>query len=530
MIENRILVSQLVNENITRFRRKTPNAADEEISISDFKAVGDGITDDINAFFDAMSYLDSIGGGVLNLESGKTYAVSGGIPAVSNVTINMSRSSIKLIQGSVLPMIYYNSSETLTNFNIVDGILDGNNVAQNIINVTEPSPAAPNKTWSYSVLFNVEIKNSGSIGLYCPIPGRVRMIGCYVHHNDIGLAWDREHLDVYNSSIEQNRIGIRSTGNHFVWIHGVVAHNSEKGWTTEGAGLGTYTNVYEGAFLGCTFIDNGSISLEGLIDYSRIEGSRFLDASTHIKNARGCMILGNQFGGEFDYAIDDIGNDCIINGNRFANGVNGVRTKTTTNGIQIVNNFFSILTGQPIRLVNPLRLDVKDNSLKSITGTEGIYIDANSNVTTNFTVSGNRLSDIAGVGIKFVGPTSGDVNDWHIDENYIWNTDAEAIRCEGTTASYGSSISRNKIVDANMNNVAGTHAIYTSRIHAYSLCCNNIIRNTGSGKADHAIFFANASGTDLLFDGNVARNMLGTYSYDLPLSAVVGDNVGTFAP
>lgn len=527
MIENRILVSQLVNENITRFRRKTPNAADEEISISDFKAVGDGITDDINAFFDAMSYLDSIGGGVLNLESGKTYAVSGGISAVSNVTINLSRSSIKLIQGSVLPMIYYNSSETLTNFNIVDGILDGNNVAQDIIHINEPSPVAPNKTWNYSSLYNVEIKNSGAIDLYCPIPGRIRLISCYIHHNDIGLAWDREHIDAYNTAVESNRIAVRSTGNHFAWIHGVIAHNTEKGWTTNGAGLGTYTNIYEGAFVGCTFIDNGDYNIEGPLLRCRITGSRFLDATTHISNPEQCMISSNQFGLPYTYAIDNINNDTIISDNVFNGGTNSIRTLTGSVNQSITGNLFTSVNGEPIRLTRPVRCNVKGNTIKGGSATAGIYIDATSG-STNFSIENNEFYQI-GRGIHLVN-ASGDVNDFSIDNNRFWDIAYEAIRLEGTTASYGSSISRNKIVDVNMNNVAGTHAIYTSRIHASCLCCNNIIRNTGSGKADHAIFFANASGTDLLFDGNVARNMLGSYSYDLPLNAVVGDNVGTFAP
>lgn len=497
------------------------------IGLDDFGVVGDGVTDDINAFNAAISHLSELGGGVINLERGRTYLVSGGIIPANNITISGNGSIIKLSEKSVSPMFSYNSDTTLTKFNLYDVILDGNNVAQDIIHVDQPNPVAPTKTWSYSVLFNVEVKNSGAIGLYCPIPGRVRMIGCYVHHNDIGLAWDREHLDNYNTAVEHNRIGVRSTGNHFSWIHGVIAHNTEKGWTTSGAGLGTYTNVYEGAFIGCTFIDNGTIACEGEFNTCRFVGNRFLDCDTYISNAVQTVIQGNHFGdGATTCAIDAVGDDCLIQANYIENCAIGIRTSSGSRGINIVGNNFETITTQGIYLTRPTRLAITDNVIK--TCDVGVYAECSAG-DIGFSIDSNKFHVIGTIGIHVVVAT-GDVNDISVSYNRFWDCGAEAIKLTGTGASICSCVNGNQITDANTDNVAGTHAIHTTRAHTGSTVCGNTIRNSGTGKADHAILFGAASATELLFDGNVARNMLGTYSYDLPASTTVGDNVGTFAP
>lgn len=499
------------------------------IGLDDFGVVGDGVTDDINAFNAAISHLSELGGGVISLERGRTYLVSGGILPANNITINGNGSTIKLSEKSVAPMFSYNSDTTLVKFNLYDVILDGNNVAQDIIHVDQPNPVAPTKTWSYSVLFNVEIKNSGAIGLYCPIPGRIRLIGCRVSNNDIGLAWDREHIDTYNTSVELNRIGVRSTGNHFVWIHGVISHNTEAGWTTVGAGLGTYTDIYEGAFIGCTFIDNGTISLDGPLTRCRITSSRFLDADVHINDCEDCLISDNHFGGPYDYAIDNMSNDTNISNNIFVLGSYGIRTKINQPRQKIDGNEFISLTQTAITLVKPDRCTVTNNRITD--GVVGIYVDARSG-SRSFDITNNHIHNPSQRGIHFVGPNSGagDINDWMINNNRISWAQLEGMLLVGNSGSLASSISGNHITDCNLSNTAGTHGIKSERQHISSRVCDNIIRNTATGKMDHAILFTDVDVVGLLFSGNVARNMLGSYSYDLPTGTTVGDNIGTFAP
>lgn len=497
------------------------------IGLDDFGVVGDGVTDDINAFNAAISHLSELGGGVINLERGRTYLVSGGIVPANNIIIDGCGSTIKLSEKASVPMFSYNSATTLEKFSIYNVTLDGNNVAQNVIHITEPSPVAPDKTWVNSILFNVHIINSGATGFYCSIPGRVRLVCCHIYNNDVGVMWDREHLDSYGTTIEANRIGVQTTGNHFVWLHTTILHNTEKGLTTNGAGLGSYTKVYEAGFIGCTFIDNATISAEGPFDTCRFIGNRFLDAETYISDLTQTVVQGNHFGdGATTCAIDAVGDDCLIQANYIENCGIGLRTSSASRGMNIVGNNFESITNQCVYLTRPTRLSITDNVFK--TSGVGVYASC-SGGDIGFSIDGNKFQIIDTIGVHIVVAT-GDVNDISISSNRFWDTGLEAIKLTGTGTSLGTYISNNQITDANTNNVAGTHAIHTTRTHTGSSMTGNLIRNSGTGKADHAVLFTGTSVTDFLFDSNTARNMTGSYSYDLPASATVGDNVGTFAP
>lgn len=488
--------------------------------------VGDGIRDDSAAMQRNIDHLSSIGGGTLNLLPGKTYKVTNILPK-NNITIEGNGCTLIQPEDATTPMFYYNSSTTLSAFNLYNVILDGNNVVEDIIHITEPSPLAPDKTWDYSTLLNVTIKNSGAIGLYVPIPGRVRLLSCYIHNNDIGVAWDREHIDAYGTAIDANRIGVRSTGNHFTWLHSTILHNTEKGWTTSGAGLGTYTDVYEAGFIGCTIIDNGTIGMEGTFNTCRFVGNRFLDCETYISDLVQTVVQGNHFGdGATTCAIDVVKDDCLIQANYIENCTMGIRTSSASRGMNIVGNNFESITNQCVYLTRPTRLSVTDNVFK--TSGVGVYAECSAG-DIGFSIDGNKFQIIDTIGVHVVVAT-GDVNDISISSNRFWDTGLEAIKLTGTGTSLGTYISNNQITDANTNNVAGTHAIHTTRTHTGSCMTGNLIRNSGTGKADHAVLFTGASVTDFLFDSNTARNMTGSYSYDLPASATIGDNVGTFAP
>jgi hypothetical protein len=488
-----------------------------------FGALGDGATNDTAAINAAITVASTIGG-VVQLTAGKVYRATGIAPK-NGVTLDGCGATIKPIAGAAAPMFFYNSDVDLVGFNLSNLTLDGNLVAQNIINITQPTPTVPDKTWSYSTLFNVAIINSGAIGLYCQVPGRVRLIGCRVQYNDIGLAWDREHIDVYNTSVEYNRIGVRSTGNHFTWTHGVIAHNTEKGWTTSGAGLGTFTDIYEGAFIGCTFIDNGTHSLQGLLNRCRVSGTRFLDATTHIANAQSTSVVGCQFAGTFTWAMDDIGTACVVSGNVIGEGVNGIRSKLGGERILITGNELIGLTGEGIRLQRPVRSKVTENVIGSCAA--GIYLDATAG-SIAFAIDRNLLNTITGVGVNL--PNSVDAADWSISGNQITQCGLEGIKIAGASNNLGARVNDNQIIDCNTTNTANTDAIFSSGTHTANQFCGNTLRNSGSGKMSFGIRFS-GSALDSLFDGNVARNMLGAQSYDLPATGfTVGSNVGTFAP
>jgi len=486
--------------------------------------VCDGTTDNTIELNGAIAEAAIIGG-VVRLPPGVLCRASGILPK-SNVTLDLNGSTIKNINAASTAVIHYNSDVELTNFNIINGVLDGNNLAQNIINITQPTPAPSEKTWSYSTLFNVKIQNSTAIGIYCPIPGRVRLIASTVQYNDIGIAFDREHLDIYNSSIEYNRIGARTTGNHFAWVHAVFAHNTEKGVTTVGAGLGTYTDIYEAAIIGSTFLGNGTIDLEGPLLACRVSECRFSDTDTHISQPNGTVVNGNRFAGSTVYAVDGVGARSIISDNYFS-GVGGVRSASGANAA-INDNFFYSLTGTAIYWDKPVRGSVSGNNIA--TTNVAIYVNA-AVASGGWVIDGNKIYNTTTKAIDIVGTGTHDLNDIQIINNSISTTGLEALVISGGVNAFGAIIGNNKIVDANISNTATISAVVIGKNIIAGTISGNIIRNSTAGHAHYAIDTTGAgTGADTLFANNVARGMGAAYSYVKPASATAANNIGTIAP
>lgn len=539
--------------------------ASPTVYVDGFGAKGDGSTDDSEAFQKAMDSLPN--GGDIVLTKGSVYLVEGLVPR-SNVSIRGQNSTIKAPPFASNPIIFYNSATTLTNFNLDGIIFDGSNLEINCIEVTEPSPVAPDKTWNYSVVNNCIIKNSGAIGIYCQIPGRVRIENCYIHHCDIGIAWDREHFDIVETAIEENRIGVRSTGNHFSCVHMTLAHNTEKGWTTSGAGLGVYTSVSEAVFVGCTSIDN-PVHYEGPFDGCRFLGNRFLgvDATSEIllTEVSASQITGNYFR-NFVTAINVSGNSNTITGNYFRSdqvdrGVGITNTSGNVEFTTITGNSFQYCTGGINFPVGFSRNTVSGNnfftcdaaitggavSYNTISGNkfnvcqigiEGVSLTGNQITGNGFWggESGIYTSDLRGHnfisenqfynnGSVSIDLSTGSVNadTLKVSGNMVVGSGLEAIKVatSGSTIIFSISVQGNNILNSNMDNESGVSCISMGQVRG-AIVTGNIVRKS-SGGAAYALV-QSGGGQDIFLDGNVAR---GTWSTSNAWKVSPGTTVGT---
>jgi hypothetical protein len=293
-----------------------------------FGATGNGGTDDSVAIQAAIDYVNSQGGGVVQFGD-KTYICQGIIPK-NNVTLKGTpRARMKLPLSPTNHMIYYESDSVLTNFNLINIELDGRNqTVYDLVHIEKISSDIV-YVWDKSIIDTCVI-HYGNVGVYCTVPGNVKIVNSVIEGNDIGVKQGYEHFHIINTTLWANRIGADIyKANHFTWVDVTFAHNTECGVNTDLS--------FESCLTACNFIDN-VVHFNGSVYGYRFIGCRMIDAQKGIYGARWNNIFdGCYFSNLSDIALSLINSDCsanVISNNIFSRNGKDIELSGSDNLIQ----------------------------------------------------------------------------------------------------------------------------------------------------------------------------------------------------
>lgn len=479
-----------VAQQLAQMGKKT----DGFVNVMEFGAKGDGVTDDTVAIQKAI---DSVGKGIVFFPP-RTFIGQGIVPK-NNITLQGYGAKLSLPTSPTKPIIAYNSNVQLLNFNMYGlTFADENQIKTvDLVNINQPNWGAPAKTWYMSVIKDCTFYG-GVRGLYCPVPGSVKIDSCHFDKCDIGLKWEQEHFYIDHSVFWDCRIGLETlNGNHFTCINGVFAHCEQ---------YGVKGGMWESAFIGCSFIDNKLGGLVGSGSRLRIEGCRILQCAVGIEVFNHNIIIGNQIGtGNLARDLSDPTTAIAVRANGNNNNISNNYITDFYDGINIKSSFNV----------------VSDNKITQLKN-NGVIYSAAENV-----ISGNGI-DVANIGIlaMLLSGTSSFNNS--VYDNTILRCKKDAIKIESIQT--GGIISNNTIVDNGIEMANTYNGITIGNTLVAFLVTNNMIRNTGTGQMKNAVAFSTASGVaDVLLANNIARNMKGTSAYVVPASIVQSANIGTVA-
>lgn len=363
----------------------------ESVSVKDFGAVGDGVTDDTAAFQLAITWLNAAAYRKLNGVSGETYKIT---------------STLQLTQDSI--------------------VFDGNNCAfTNAITNKTPLFKLATLTQNVCTLENFRVNGSGTPGHVIAIFG--------------GVAGSPSFITVSNISVSGNTgTGLNSSDSdvpsHFIWMEGGMTLRVQD-CTSYVTGGGIHLLNVQKVLLQSTTIDGCAA-----------------DRTLHVEGCRN-VVIGDDcvFNAGYGDQCYFTGNTSVsINGNRFKGSLGRqIFADGVNDSIAIENNNFevySLTTSAVVIGTGTAGAAVRGNNFSLINSGAGTtftqavidVVSVGSNVSyggeiTNNKITVNNLLTLAN-GIRLFA-SSNSIRGWRVEGNYIGNTATSAVITTGISLS-----------------------------------------------------------------------------------------------
>lgn len=469
------------------------------IRVDAYGAVGDGVTDDTEAIQSALDAARDQGGGIVQFQPGKTYAITTFLVVYDHTTIEAYGATIRSVGNTGL-LRNFRSDEVFggyaghSHITVLGGTWDANafdgttgtvSATTNamgfihcaditvrdatITNVSSAHGVEFNSTdggrvlncrflgyldnsgngsraFSEAIQFDMAVTGSSAIGLFDGTPSRNMLVeGCYVGPSDrlgsFGRGVGSHKLEsgtyYYGIQIIGNRIeGTRQQGIYgFGWRRVVIANNV----ITNSGMSGIQLSRPDPAEVGFT-VNGRNIAITG----NTVEGALTASGIRVFGSAGGTYdqvtITGNSVLGFVTDASNGIHVEYCDRPNVTGNTVSGVQSTGivcfNSAGAQIGSNVVRTAGSNGINVSDSSGANVAGNTV-DVTGTHGIFV-ATSN---DFVVTGNRVEGAAQAGIRL----SDGAQDGMVSNNrIIKGSGTNGITISGTSAA-GNTVANNDL-------------------------------------------------------------------------------------
>lgn len=414
----------------------TAQLADIEISVKTFGAVGDGVTDDIEAIQATIDYLQSLGGGTAYFPDG-TYLVSGDILLYGNVSIKGRSVTTVTIKSETSDMTIINC-QSVSNSSIASVQLRGNSGQTLVFGI---------KLYSCGniIVDEVHLHDFSQTGIAVRDTSNFEIKNCYFE--GCGINCISMVRNITNGRIHDNRL----------------YNNIQNGINAESENFETTVedvHVYANQITKSEYNFGGNSGYAINFSYTASAG-----ATTFIKY-KNCMVYDNFIKNYFNGVLLKIFENITVRNNDFINVPRAVGVIGSTNNCKKLNLLYNTAysndgTGDTYSMVGIDDLHAEGNYVSNAKG-NGFYVRGH-----NARVVRNTVEGADGAGIRFQGqPLNADVS-----YNNFKDTTTYGIRfgIESAYNSYSKFIGNTIWGDA----VTISYGIYTANNPDYLLVADN---------------------------------------------------------